>query len=395
MRKTIVMASVLLLAGTLAAFTQDASAIIETYRRNFVRSSLGTKFELLKEAATYENVDMGPLYDTALLFILNNSSLLLSDATLRDMAVLSVNMIRKYQHTQSAEHLWSLFKVFVDNTIRIPVLQTLGDIATGNTAIIKELNGFLDTQMNLHKSGIAIDLALVDTTVVSLGRLGDHSSFPFIFAVYTANLSRTATERAAVAMASLQGDYATALAEVIRRNSPVEKAAALDAGLRGQALSPEKRAELAEVALTIGVPLMSTVAADQAAIMTMRAQAARELTAQRWQRASPIAIRHFYDFLLQFNRGQLARSNLLDAITLLGAMGTPEAAQALAQYLQIINSETEQGKIFDEQIALAVVNNLGLLGDKSAFDHLLYIGYLQYPDSVKRAARDALQKLRW
>jgi hypothetical protein len=44
---------------------------------------------------------------------------------------------------------------------------------------------------------------------------------------------------------------------------------------------------------------------------------------------------------------------------------------------------------------LAVVGNLGILGDKTAFDHLLYIGYLQYPESVKRAARDALQKLRW
>ena len=30
-----------------------------------------------------------------------------------------------------------------------------------------------------------------------------------------------------------------------------------------------------------------------------------------------------------------------------------------------------------------------------AFDYLLYMGYLQYPESVKRAARDALQKLRW
>jgi hypothetical protein len=395
MRKIKLTAFVFLAIALSSAMAQDSAALIETYRRNFARSSLGTKFELLKEAASYENVDMGPLYDTALLFVLNNSSLLASDATLRDMAVLCVEMLRKYRYAPAAENLWSLFRVFRDNIVRIPVLQTLGELGKGNPVILRELNSFLETQLNLHKSGAQIDTTVVDATISALGRLGDPSSFSVLFAAYTANLSRAITDRSSVAMASLQGDYASLLAEVIRRNTPLEKAAALDAGLRGDALSPEKRAELAEVALTVGVPFMSPVPGDQASVMAMRAQAARELTVRKWQKASPIAVRHFFDFLLQYNRGQVSKSNLLEAIALLGAMGSTEAAQALAQYLQIINSETEQGKTFDEQITLAVVGNLGILGDKTAFDHLLYIGYLQYPESVKRAARDALQKLRW
>jgi hypothetical protein len=38
---------------------------------------------------------------------------------------------------------------------------------------------------------------------------------------------------------------------------------------------------------------------------------------------------------------------------------------------------------------------LGELGDKAAFDYLLQIGYLQYTEPVKRAAKEALLKLRW
>ena len=167
------------------------------------------------------------------------------------------------------------------------------------------------------------------------------------------------------------------------------------AGLRGEALSPDKRAALAETALSVGVSYQSVVQSEQVAIVSLRASAARELAAREWQKASPLAIRHFYDFQLQFNRGQVSKSNFLESIALLGAMGTTEAAQTLSLYLQIINTETEQGKSFDEQVALAVVNNLGRLGDKTAFDYLLYIGYLQYPESVKKASRDALQKLRW
>ena len=37
---------------------------------------------------------------------------------------------------------------------------------------------------------------------------------------------------------------------------------------------------------------------------------------------------------------------------------------------------------------------IGIIGDAIAFDHLLYSGYLDYPASVKRAAREALNNLK-
>jgi hypothetical protein len=385
----------ILVIGLSGAAAQDSTALIDTYKRNFVRSSLGTKLELLQDAASYEGVDMGPLYDTAIQFILGNASLLTTDSLLRDMSVLSVNMIRKYKYAPAAENLWSLFEIYKENLVRVPILQTLAEVAGGNKTILTELNSFLDVQISLFKAGTRVDQAVLDASIYALGRLGDASSFPYLFAAYTASVSKTVTDRAGVAMAALKGDYASFLAEVIKSHPPAEKSAALEAGLRGEALVPEKRAALAEVALAVGVPYMSASPTDQAFIIALRASAARELAVREWQKASPLAVKHFYDFQLQFNRGQVSKSNFLESIALLGAMGTNEAAQALSLYLQIINTETEQGKTFDEQISLAVVNNLGRLGDKAAFDYLLYMGYLQYPDSVKKAARDALQKLRW
>lgn len=395
MRKTAAVLVVLLVLGLAGTSAQESSELIDTYRRNFARSSLGTKLELLKEASVYDSVDMGPLYDTAIQFVLGNASLLSTDALLRDISVLSVNMIRKYRYGPASENLWSLFSIYKDSLVRVPLLQTLAEVATGNKTILKELNSFLDTQISLFRSGVRIDLAVLDAAVHALGRLGDSTSFPFLFAAYTSSVNKAITERAGAAMASLKGDYAAFLAEVIRSHAPADKAAALDAGLRGDALAPDKRGELAEAALAVGVSYQSPSGSDQSYIIAMRASAARELAAREWQKASPLAIKHFYDFQGQFNRGQVSKSNFLESIALLGAMGTTEAAQALALYLQLINTETEQGKSFDEQIALAVVNNLGRLGDKTAFDYLLYMGYLQYPESVKKAARDALQKLRW
>jgi len=393
MRKTRVISAVVLLLSLARLPAQESSELIDAYRRNFVRSSLGTKLELLKEASTYDSVDMGPLYDTAIQFVLGNASLLSTDALLRDMSVLSVNMIRKYKYAPASENLWNLFGVYKDSLVRVPLLQTLAEVAVGNPVILKELNSFLDTQISLYKSGVRLDLAVLDAAVFAVGRLGDSSSFPYLFAAYTASVNKAITERAGTAMAALKGDYASFLAEVIRAHAPAEKYAALEAGLRGDALPPEKRGELAEAALAVGVSYLSPSPGDQSYIVALRTSAARELTAREWQKASPLAIKHFYDFQAQYNRGQVSKSNFLESVALLGAMGTIEAAQSLALYLQLINTETEQGKSFDEQITLAVVNNLGRLGDKSSFEYLLYIGYLQYPESVKKAARDALQKL--
>jgi hypothetical protein len=76
-------------------------------------------------------------------------------------------------------------------------------------------------------------------------------------------------------------------------------------------------------------------------------------------------------------------------------METTEAAQALALQLGYLNSRTEMSGEYDEAIVLALINALGELKDKSAFDYLLYVGYLNYPDKILAAAREALNRLRW
>ncbi len=394
MKKVMGIVLILIFVGSSLA-AQDPLAIIDTYKRNFARSSLGTKLELLKEAAGYENTDMGPLYDTSLQFILDNVALLQTDTLLREMAVLSVNMIRKYGYKPAAANLLSLFKVFRESSVRVPVLLTIAEVGVGNQRVVQELNQFLDTQNVLFRSGVQPDTQVLDALVYALGKLGDRSSFSYLFSTYITNYSKIISDRASVAMAGLEGDFVAYLSEVINKNQAPEKLAALKVGLANVTLSPEKRGELAEVALSVGVNSQSPTPVDQVALVDMRALAARELIAQSWQKASPVAIRHFYDFQVSYNRGQVSKNNFLEAIALLGAVGTPEAALALSIFMQLINTETEQGKNYDTQITLAVINNLGKLGDKAAFDYLLYVGYLQYPDNVKAAAKDALQKLRW
>ncbi|MBU0936852.1 MAG: hypothetical protein KKI09_07215 [Spirochaetes bacterium] len=390
-RKILSMLVSLLVLVSISA--QDASVLVESYQRNFARASLSTKYDLLKEAAQYEN--MGPLYDTALSFVLDNAPLLQTDILMRDIAILAVNMVGKYKYSSAAGTLMSLFKSYRETTVRVPVLLALATISEGNQSVLRELNSFLDTQNSLFSSGVPADNQVMDALLYTIGQVGDDSSFPVLFTAYTMNYSKTLSEKAIQAMSSLDGDFATYLANVIQNQPAASKLAALRVGLAMEALDTEQRGQLAETALSVSVNTQASSVVDQATMLELSTLAARELTTLEWQRASSSAVRHFYNLQTRFNRSQISKANFLESIALLGAMKTNEAAQALAIYLQLINTETEQGKSYDEQLTLAVINNLGRLADKSAFDHLLYVSYLQYPESIKRAAREALQKLNW
>ena len=74
-------------------------------------------------------------------------------------------------------------------------------------------------------------------------------------------------------------------------------------------------------------------------------------------------------------------------------MNTHEAAVRLSLYLDLLNSDVEGGKSVEDVIVLAVIQALGDLGDRVAFDYLLYLSVLDYSDSIKKAASEIIEKL--
>jgi HEAT repeat protein len=115
----------------------------------------------------------------------------------------------------------------------------------------------------------------------------------------------------------------------------------------------------------------------------------------KWTRASGLAVKHFYRVQKDYGSGTASTEQLVAAIGCLGAMGSAEAAQALALQLGYINSHMEGSGEYDETVTLEVIRALGEIGDKVSFDYLLYINYLAYPEKIQVAAKDALSRLKW
>lgn len=395
MKRASVIIALLIAVGT-AIVAQDAGSVILTYQRNFARSSLTTKLELLKEAGKTGNADMGPLYETALRFVLDNAGLLAGDAQLRDLAILAVKKAGESGWPKAADDVWSVFQVYAgDAELRAAAIAAYARTGFGAAKTVSDLAAFLATQNTLFKSGVQPEYASFEAAVDALGLLGDQGSYAVLFATYVAAPNPVIRSKAGDALAKIKGDYRAFLEDTLQKNSVLEKAAALELGLGSTALLNDDKGRLSEIALGAALDWKGDSPVEQSAIRQLRGKAIREIRDLRWQRASPLAIRHFRLLLADYNEGKAAEQDLLEAVDCLGAMGSTEAAQSLALYLQLINAQTEQGNPFDEGLLIGVINALGELGDKVAFEYLLYISYLQYPESVKNAAKSALQALKW
>jgi hypothetical protein len=378
---------------------QDVDSMVLAYRRNFARASLTTKLQLVQEAAANQGPAMGPLYDMAIRFAYEYASLLGTDPQLKDLALLASSEAGKAAYAKSVDNLWSLFQAYKDPEVRAAAVRALGLAGAGESRVSENLGAFLASQNSLFRSGAQPEYPALEACIDALGALGDGSSFPVLFSSYVAGYSPALASKAAAALGKIKGDYEAYLLQVIERNPPLEKAAAFSAGMENAAFSDDQRGELAEGAMAAALKAYDEPEArspvELQALRELRLGAARQLKAQKWQKASPLAIKHFRLVQADYAKGAAAKSELLEAVACLGAMGSTEAAQALSLHLQLINAQTEQGSPYDEPLVLAVISALGELGDKAAFDYLLQMGYLQYTDTVKRAAREALLKLKW
>ena len=119
------------------------------------------------------------------------------------------------------------------------------------------------------------------------------------------------------------------------------------------------------------------------------------ISKNNWTRASALVLKYFSQVKEFYKNNRVSEQHFLDAVSATAMLASSDAAKALALYLGELNTQMEQGTAPSKTVVLAVINALGTLGNKTAFDYLLYATYLEYPDEVVTAARNALTKLKW
>ncbi|MDR2901344.1 MAG: hypothetical protein LBV20_07490 [Treponema sp.] len=396
-RKSLFCFALLSFVGIQVLFAQNSEAILTSYKRNFVKSNLASKSGILRDAATDEKASefMGSLYEFALNFVLQYTDILQDDPDMVNLAVSASRGLGEVSYTDGTEVLWKLFISCKETVTRVEALKGLALLGKGNTLVVNNLNQYLLDQNDLFLSGMTPDYPILSACISALGNLADSESFSVLFSSMIVGYSDTISRDAAKALSLLQGDYRSFLLTVIKNNPPAEKLAAFNAGMGTSKFVPDDLGELAEASLSITLEPLFSNDEVKGILDELRYASIRQLTALKWKHALDLAIKNFYRVQEDYSAGTAEKGQLIDAIKCLGVMESPTAAQNLALYLGLLNSQMERTGQFDEEITLAIIQVLGDMGDKISFDYLLYMSYLAYPETIQSAARGALDKLQW
>ena len=394
-----VLAFFLCLCCPLSLVAEDgaASPVLEAYRQRLSRAALPAKADILREAAADAQAAgiTGPLYEFALRFALGNVAMLKSDPGMIRLAGIAARGAGSAGFTGSVDTLLLLCATDPDPLAMAEIIGALGVLGAGNSRVVESLNRYLDGRNRLFRSGSGGDSGTVAACITALGTAGDASSFPALFGVLGSGCGEALEREARAAMEAIPGNYGQFLLGIIGNNPPEEKWAACSAALDSARFSPAERGRIAEAALEQSLGYFPGSAGENAVLTEMGYASALALTRLQWTRGSAQAVRHFYRVRTGFEQGLAPLERFLEAIACLGAMGTQDAVIALGLQLGLLNARTERTGTCNEDITLAVIRALGSIGDKSAFDHLLYISYIPYPDHIKAAAEEALNRLKW
>jgi hypothetical protein len=371
------------------------SQALQFYMQRFSRADLSAKAEIFEHAASDAAMkeSMGQLYEYALQFALDNSAVLKNDPDMIKIIAIAVNGLKDTDRSENLEILWQLFSEYTDSSTEADILLAMGRLGKGDPQIISNVNNYLLEINSRFVSGESVNYAIVSAGIAAIMELGDSSSYPVLFSIMCAGYPEVIDMEAQGALDFIPGNFLRFLLDAIEKNPPVEKFAAFKAGINSGRLSMSERGQVAELAFEQALTFYG--GEDDADISAMRYAAAQALVPLRWTRANALAIRHYYRVQTDYQHGNISKERFIEAIELLGAVGNSDAALALGLQLGLINARAERTGDIDEDIILAIVNALGLIGDKAAFDHLLYVSNLSYSDDIQAAAKEAINRLKW
>jgi HEAT repeat protein len=374
---------------------QSQQDLLRTFTRNFVIASLDTKLQIIQDAGSSGYTNMGPLYLQAVDYVLNNYTLVDTDQRFRQLAVLAVRNMKETGYREGRHSVRNLFDTDQDTAVRVGCLEALGVLAAGDEEIIDYLNLWLQNQNTVFLAGSTPDIYVVSACIKTLGALGHPSSFPVLFSTMTVGYTADVTRSARESLFRLKGNLKDSIIGVLKRSDLPDKKLALSMALETDRLSESDKGGIAQFALDVGLHTAAVDNASRQVAREIRYSAVTALSELGWGGATDLIIEHFDTVLLEYDRGLTDRLRVIAAVNSLGNMGTHEAAVRLTQYLVLLNSYTERLREYDNSIVLAVIENLGKLRDKIAFDDLMYAQYLDYSNEIKSATRKALEKLQW
>ena len=357
--------------------------------KKFIKGNIAEKTAAVKEASDSE-IDW--ISDEAIYFCLKNKELLGQDRELDALAVAAILSISN-PDKETVSELNELFTLYdKSSNVQIAVLNKA--VALKDTISVYEITNTLNNYIKNAVPG-SIDSGVFKTILAALCEIGDSDSFTILyklsndkqFSSYSTDIENAVVELIPSAMeevfAMIKGADIKKISSIfalVQKNSKISK---------------KNLCEISEKVLNETILLTENSSGDSAGNIEVQLNALNILDSNKWTRASSLALSYFESSRTLFVKGSMNESQFKTVISSLRNIAPLDAVQPLIAYLEELNGRKEADDSVPAEIALSVINTLGAIGDKAAFDSLLAVTYLDYEESVLTAAREALSGLRW
>lgn len=387
MKKSILSITLLLAA---ACYAQET---ISPAQKKFIKGSISDKTAAVKEASGSEL----QLAETGLDFVLAYQPYLGNDRDLAALAVASILALPKPDNADKdyiervSTKLVSLFNLTSDETVRITILDRLApfaELAKSEKAI---------NLMNVHLSDAAAKdvpaSPVILASIVALGKTGNSASFGLMYTFWKEHKWPQYADEIEKALVSLSESCVSDAVKVVASSDAAATKAYFDILVKHTKKMHNFLAEIAENVLSKAINTVVDVSSKDA--IELQISSLQVIAEAQWTRASNLVISFFGTAREEYASGVLSEAQFTDVIANVAKLASPDSTATLTAYLADLNKTAAANAFPAKPVVLAVIAALGELGDKAAFDTLLYVTYLSYPEDVIQAARDALKRLKW
>ncbi len=392
MKRFFVKLSLFLLFFCAVAGSLYAQEDLTQLRQSFAAGNLADKILAVEKASLLKEAGC-LLFLDSLEFISDNAALLYDNGQMIQLAEKTLGNASYIKRAEAIPLIETAFTTFKTDEIRIKALNALVDNEEKNLSTVELLNRATFDALNDYNS---VAKNYISALVNVLYLANEISSFDVMFECAASDFLDDSVRLKAMEFISNRAeDYKNKLLKIISNDVPERRLLALTIILGDEKKSDFLKAEIAEKALANTIKEEGITGSDKEIIIKIQLEALQELRRVSWTRSAALVTKLFEYAKAEYEEGSLTEDDFSSVIFGLQELAAVNAGKILSSYLAELNEQTEDGNPCSKTVVLAVINALGLLGDKTAFDNLLYVSYIGYPEEVIEASREALARLKW
>lgn len=369
----------------------DKSSEDLTIFANFITGSLYDKVDIIKSVSSDEVPQI--FFEQSLEFALQNKDLIENHPAYYPLILSSIKKLNFNSSETTDDLLLKIYNDFSDYNLRLAILNAFSIIKIDNPNVSILVNDVV-TQEFEKKDSSSVDFFVAG--LKALENIKDINSFDLVFSCYKENISEEITKASCDTLYSLSPMYNDKILNIVINNDLEDKALAFKIVTTNPKKDKNFSAEIASKLLFETINNIGEVSELSQEQIGLQLAAFKILEESKWTKETSLVLDFFDLAQKEYYELMISEDEFTSIIYALKEFPTTETCRALTDFLASQYSETLTTGSYNNDVMLAVISTLGELGDKDAFDTLLYvISCPDYSDEIITASRTALEKLKW